>query len=73
MSLQSNIIERSFKMNLDNKKLTLTDPNPQMTPEEVCQFYANQYPELTNANIENKGLINDKITIEFNTIIGTKA
>lgn len=73
MSIISTEIKRVFKMNINGNTQTLKDPNPQMTPNEVCQLFAGHYPELTNANIENKGLVNDDLVYEFNTVLGTKA
>lgn len=73
MSLETTEIQRVFKMNIGETIETLTDPNPLMTANEVCDFFSGQYPELTNATIENKGLIDDLLVYEFKTILGTKA
>jgi len=43
-------ITREFKLD----KISLPDPDPDMTAEEVKLFYANQYPELLNAKTEEK-------------------
>jgi len=43
-------VKRTFKFD----KITLEDPDPDMTAEEVKLFYANQYPELLNAKTEEK-------------------
>ena len=33
-------------------KITLPDPDPDMSAEEVKIFYSNQYPDLVNAKTE---------------------
>ncbi|CAM3906920.1 PRTRC system protein C [Deinococcus frigens] len=38
---------RAFK----HGSVVLTDPNPDMTPEQVKTFYATQHPELLNAGV----------------------
>ena len=40
-------LARTFRYNT----IILDDPDPDMTPEQVKEFYANIYPELTQANI----------------------
>lgn len=60
-------LERVFKYN-DNE---LSDPNPTMTPEEVIDFYSNQYPEFTNAKHTMK-LENNKAVYNISASVGTK-
>lgn len=50
----------------------LSDPNPEMTPEEVMGFYSNQYPELTTSNVHGPKIENEKAVYEFKTTVGTK-
>lgn len=45
MALHVKEYKRVFKHNGQK----LSDPNPDMTPEEVMNFYSNQYPELKRA------------------------
>ena len=40
-------IPRVFKY--DNKELS--DPNPQMSPDRVKSFFANEFPELSTSNV----------------------
>lgn len=47
MALQVSTYKRVFK----HGNITLADPNPDMTPEQVMGFYSNQYPELTTSNV----------------------
>lgn len=65
-------IQREFIIKQNNQTIVLNDPNPNLTPNEVRDFYAPQYPELTNATIENKGIIDDKNVFHFNSVLGTK-
>jgi PRTRC genetic system protein C len=67
MALQVNS-QRKFKFN----KIMLDDPNPNFTPEEVMNFYSNEYPELTTANITGPQLVKDSAVYSFTTIIGDK-
>ena len=52
----------------------LDDPNPNMTPEQVKQFYAPQHAELLNAGVGSpkRDLKAGTETIEFITNYGRK-
>lgn len=54
------------------KDRELTDPNPQLSPDEVMAYYSNQYPELTTANVFGPTIKNDRAVYEFKTTVGTK-
>ena len=43
-------VSRIFKLD----QTILSDPDPEMTAEEVKLFYANQYPDLLNSKTEEK-------------------
>ena len=49
MALAVNGLERAFTFEKGNETITLSDPNPSMTPEQVMNFYAGTYAELTTA------------------------
>lgn len=51
---------------------TLADPNTDMSPEEVMNFYSNQYPELTTSNVHGPVVEGDKAVYTFKTTVGTK-
>lgn len=68
MSLVTNKIPRVFK----NGETLLPDPNPNLSPDEVMQLYANQYSELTNATCSGPKIENDQAVYEFKTTVGTK-
>ncbi len=70
-ALQVTNLQRKFTIKKDgkNKDIELTDPNADMTPEEVMKFYSGNYPELTNAVVEGPKIEGNKASY----IISTKA
>ena len=68
MALQIQGVKRQFKYG--NRQLD--DPDPEMTPEEVMQFYAGTYPELTTSNVHGPKMEGDVAVYEFKTTVGTK-
>ncbi len=50
----------------------LPDPDPQMTPEAVKQFYSAIHADLTNAAVEGGNFEGDTQTYEFRRGVGTK-
>ena len=61
-------LSREFSYN----GVKLPDPNPGMTPEEVRQFYATQYPDITTASITGPEAESDKLRYSFVRAIGAK-
>ena len=61
-------LSREFSYN----GVKLPDPNPTMTPEEVRQFYATQYPDITTASITGPEAEDDKLRYSFARAIGSK-
>lgn len=59
---------RAFKYN----QLTLTDPDPNLSPEEVKSFYASLYPELTQAVVEGPESKEGTPHYTFRKVAGTK-
>ena len=45
-------LERIFRFKKDGTTVNLPDPNPEMSIQEVIDYYAPQYPELTTATFE---------------------
>lgn len=68
MDLEVTGIERVFTY----KDRILSDPDTNLSPEEVLAFYSNTYPELTTSTVH--GELNDRGVMEytFKTTIGTK-
>ena len=46
MALEIKGLKRVFKLKKGNNTLKLDDPNPDMLPAEVMDFYSMTYPEL---------------------------
>lgn len=66
-------IERKFIFkDGNNSTIDLDEINESMTPEQVMEHYAQLYPQLTNANIVDKGIVNGFHEIQFNSLAGTK-
>ncbi len=63
--LQVTGIERKFIIKRGNEAIELSDPNTDWTPERVKSFFEDNYSELTNATIDNKGIIDDVLVYEF--------
>lgn len=63
---------RVFKFNHNGNELILADPDPGRTPEQVMQFYSNQYPELTNAKVSAPVHGDGNVVFEFKSAMGTK-
>jgi len=62
-------IGRKFK--IQETGLELPDPNPAMTEEQVQQYYATMYPELTTATV-TKEFDGGSFIFTFKSVIGTK-
>lgn len=68
MALNLTGLKRVFKFG----ERTLSDPDKLMTPDEVMNFYAGTYPELTTSNVHGPKVEGDKAVYEFKTTVGTK-
>lgn len=66
-------VEREFKFSKNGTPVTLPDPDPDMSLEEVLNFYSGQYPELTTATLEEHKIEGNKATYRVKTTVGTKA
>jgi len=61
-------LPRSFKYN----GILLDDPDVEMSPEEVKEFYSNIYPELTQAEIDGPEVGDETMEYVFRRVYGTK-
>ena len=68
MALNVTGMKRVFKFG--NRELE--DPDKNMTPDEVMQFYAGTYPELTTSNVHGPKVEDEVALYEFKTTVGTK-
>lgn len=60
--------KREFKYG----QLMLQDPDINMTPDQVKEFYASSYPELTQSVIEGPDYKEDTVEYTFKKAVGTK-
>ena len=65
-------LERVFKFKKDGQTVTLSDPNPDMSLEEVQQFYGSRYPEITTATFDQPKVEGKKYVYNVKTTVGTK-
>lgn len=66
--LESKPVTRTFRFN----KRVLPDPNPRLTPAQVKDLYAAQFPELASAAIEGPELKGGQQIYSFARQVGTK-
>jgi len=72
MAIVKDALKREFKFKKDGNTVTLPDPNPDFTVEEVMQFYSGQYPELTTATLDAPKVEGSKAVYSVSTTVGTK-
>ena len=72
MSLSVTTLERVFKFRNGSEDVILPDPNSDMSPDEVMDFYSTTYTELTTATVHGPEIENDRLVYHFKTTIGTK-
>ncbi len=63
-------LPRIFKH--QHKSLTLKDPDPSMSSEQVLSFYSGLYPELAVARIEGPSIKDGSAEYIFTTTVGSK-
>jgi PRTRC genetic system protein C len=66
--MQIQELQREFKYN----SVTLADPNPAFTLQQVRDFYASVYPEIVNADIDGPDAKGNKNVYTFRRAVGTK-
>lgn len=70
--LTTKLLPRVFIHTEHGQKLRLSDPNPDFSPEAVCNHYSGLYPVLTTAKIKGPEISHDYREYEFVSTIGTK-
>ena len=66
------ITEARMSREFSYQGVRLPDPNPSMTPEEVRQFFATQFPDITTASITGPEADGEKLRYSFTRAIGAK-
>ena len=72
MPLLKESLKRRFVIARNGKDVTLPDPDPAMSPDQVMQFYSNTYPELVTSSCTGPVCDGDAMTYTFRTTVGTK-
>ena len=72
MALEIKGLQRIFKMKKNSTEMELADPDSNMSPSEVMDFYSMNYPELTTATVHGPEIEDDRAVYEFKTTIGVK-
>jgi PRTRC genetic system protein C len=72
MSLVISAVPRTFECKVNNETIQLTDPDPNMSPSAVLNFYANTYPSLTTAKVSGPVSVKDTWQYKFESVMGTK-
>lgn len=65
-------LQREFIHEKGQQKITLPDPNPDMSADQVLAFYSGTYPELNNATVNGPVYRNDRQVFTFRSTVGTK-
>ena len=72
MALTKQALKRTFTYRRRDGDITLPDPNPAMSPEQVMAFYSTQYPELTTSLVSGPAVSGTALAYEFRSTVGTK-
>ena len=72
MALEIKGLKRVFKLKKGNNTLKLDDPNPDMLPVEVMDFYSITYPELTTSTPHGPLIVEGGADNEYKMTKGTK-
>ena len=65
-------LTREFIVRDNGNDVTMEDPNPNWTPEQVKDFVANQYPEIMNSEWSGPDHKDDKLVYTISNKYGTK-
>ncbi|MAU16732.1 MAG: PRTRC system protein C [Muricauda sp.] len=68
----ANITRKYLFLNGNREKIELEDIDPEMGHERIMEHYSALYPELTNANVVDKGINDGLHEIHFQSLAGTK-
>lgn len=72
MPVEVTNLKREFKFKKDGTNVTLPDPNPEFSVQEVLNFYSGQYPELTTATLDGPKVEGKQAVYSVVTTVGTK-
>ena len=66
--MKSQVLSRICEFN----GVRLPDISPTLSPEEIRNLYAHQYPDIATASITGPEAIGDKLRYQFTRAIGSK-
>jgi PRTRC genetic system protein C len=66
--MEGQVLSRYFEFN----GVRLPDIDPKLSPEEIRNLYAHQYPDLATAIITGPEAVGDKLRYQFTRAIGSK-
>jgi PRTRC genetic system protein C len=66
--MESHPLFRVFEFN----GVKLPDPDPKLSPEDIRNLYAHQYPDIATASITGPEAVGDKLRYQFTRAIGSK-
>jgi PRTRC genetic system protein C len=72
MALEVTNLKREFTFTKNGTKVTLPDPNPEFSVQDVMDFYSTQYPELTTATMDGPKIEGKSAVYSVKTTVGTK-
>lgn len=72
MPVETTQLKREFAFTKNGEKVTLPDPNPDFSAQEVLDFYSSQYPELTTATLDQPKVSGNTAVYSVKTSVGTK-
>lgn len=72
MALRKVEITRQFLVEKGGKKISVKDPNPNLTLEEVKKYLSITYPEILNCSVGNPEIKNEVSTFTFKANVATK-
>ena len=72
MALEIKGMTRTSSCMKGTEYITLQDPDPNISPDMIMNYYSNLYPELTTATVHGPVIREDMTVYEFKTTIGTK-
>lgn len=70
--IYGNPVRGIYHYQVIQRMTVLDDPNVNMSPTEVMDFYSMNYPELTTATVHGPEIEDDRAVYEFKTTIGVK-
>ena len=70
--MEATLLKRKFVIKSGGESVTIEDPNPSYSLEEVIDFLAGEYPEVTNGYFGKPTEKDGILTYEISTSYGTK-